>query len=33
MILIYVYLAGAVAIEDEHHEKAPNPAVETMGAV
>jgi F-type H+-transporting ATPase subunit a len=33
MILIYVYLAGAVAIEDEHHEKAPNPVVDTMGAV
>jgi F-type H+-transporting ATPase subunit a len=32
MILIYVYLAGAVAIEDEH-EKTPNPVVDTMGAV
>jgi len=32
MILIYVYLAGAVAIDDEH-EKAPNPVVDTMGAV
>jgi len=32
MILIYVYLAGAVAI-DEEHEKAPNPAADTMGAV
>jgi len=33
MILIYVYLAGAVAIEDEHHEKAPDLVVDTMGAV
>jgi F-type H+-transporting ATPase subunit a len=33
MILIYVYLAGAVAIEDEHHEKAPDPVIDTMGAV
>lgn len=32
MILTYVYLAGAVAI-DEEHEKAPNPVVDTMGAV
>ncbi|MBD3789882.1 MAG: F0F1 ATP synthase subunit A [Campylobacterales bacterium] len=32
MILIYVYLAGAVAI-DEEHEKAPNPVVDTIGAV
>ena len=32
MILIYVYLAGAVAI-DEEHEKAPNPAADIMGAV
>jgi len=32
MILIYVYLAGAVAI-DEEHEKAPNPVADTMGAV
>jgi len=32
MILIYVYLAGAVAI-DEEHEKAPDPVVDTMGAV
>jgi len=32
MILIYVYLAGAVAIEDDH-EKTPNPVVDTMGAV
>jgi len=33
MILIYVYLAGAVAIEDEHHEKAPDLVVDTLGAV
>ena len=32
MILIYVYLAGAVAI-DEEHEKAENPVIDTMGAV
>ena len=32
MILTYVYLAGAVLI-DEEHEKAPNPVVETIGAV
>lgn len=32
MILIYVYLAGAVAI-DEEHEKVPRPIVDTMGAV
>lgn len=32
MILTYVYLAGAVAI-DEAHEEAPNPVVDTMGAV
>ncbi len=32
MILIYVYLAGAVAI-DEEHEKAPDPVIDTMGAV
>ncbi len=32
MILTYVYLAGAVAI-DEEHETAPNPVVDTMGAV
>jgi len=32
MILIYVYLAGAVAI-DEEHEKAPNPTADTIGAV
>jgi len=32
MILTYVYLAGAVAI-DEEHESAPNPAIDTMGAV
>ncbi len=32
MILIYVYLAGAVAV-DEEHEKAPNPVADTMGAV
>jgi F-type H+-transporting ATPase subunit a len=33
MILTYVYLAGAVALEDEHPEKAPEPVVDTMGAV
>ncbi len=32
MILTYVYLAGAVAI-DEDHETAPNPVADTMGAV
>ena len=32
MILTYVYLAGAIAI-DEEHEKSPNPVVDTMGAV
>ncbi len=32
MILTYVYLAGAVAI-DEEHEAAPSPAIDTMGAV
>lgn len=32
MILAYVYLAGAVAI-DEEHETAPNPIIDTMGAV
>jgi F-type H+-transporting ATPase subunit a len=32
MILTYVYLAGAVAIEEEH-DKAPNPVVDTMGEV
>ena len=32
MILIYVYLAGAVAIDDEH-DKAPNPVADTMGEV
>ena len=32
MILIYVYLAGAVAI-DEDHEKAADPVIDTMGAV
>jgi F-type H+-transporting ATPase subunit a len=32
MILTYVYLAGAVAI-DEEHEKAPDPVIDTMGAV
>ncbi|MEA3492398.1 MAG: F0F1 ATP synthase subunit A [Campylobacterota bacterium] len=32
MILSYVYLAGAVAIDVEH-EEAPNPVVDTMGAV
>jgi F-type H+-transporting ATPase subunit a len=32
MILIYVYLAGAVAIE-ESHEHAVNPVAETIGAV
>jgi len=32
MILIYVYLAGAVAIDDEH-DKAPNPVIDTMGEV
>lgn len=32
MILIYVYLAGAVAI-DEEHEKAADPVIDTMGAV
>jgi F-type H+-transporting ATPase subunit a len=33
MILTYVYLAGAVALEEEHPEKAPEPVVDTMGAV
>jgi len=33
MILTYVYLAGAVALEDEHPEKAPDPVVDTIGAV
>ena len=33
MILTYVYLAGAVALEEEHPEKAPDPVVDTMGAV
>ncbi len=32
MILTYVYLAGAVTI-DEEHEAAPDPVVATMGAV
>jgi len=32
MILTYVYLAGAVAV-DEEHEKAPDPVIDTMGAV
>ena len=32
MILIYVYLAGAVAV-DEEHDKAPDPVIDTMGAV
>ncbi len=32
MILAYVYLAGAVAI-DEEHEKESDPVVETIGAV
>jgi F-type H+-transporting ATPase subunit a len=32
MILTYVYLAGAVAI-DEEHESAPDPVIDTMGAV
>lgn len=32
MILTYVYLAGAVAI-DEEHEKVANPVVDTMGTV
>ncbi|WP_456433431.1 F0F1 ATP synthase subunit A [Nitratifractor sp.] len=33
MILTYVYLAGAVALEEEHPETAPEPVVDTMGAV
>jgi len=33
MILTYVYLAGAVAIEEGHEEEAPAPVVDTMGAV
>ena len=33
MILTYVYLAGAVALEEEHPEKAPEPVVDAMGAV
>ena len=33
MILTYVYLAGAVAIEEGHEEQAPDPVVDTMGAV
>ncbi len=33
MILTYVYLAGAVALEEEHPEKAPEPIADTMGAV
>jgi F-type H+-transporting ATPase subunit a len=33
MILTYVYLAGAVALEEEHPEKAPEPVVDTLGAV
>lgn len=32
MILTYVYLAGAVAIDDEH-QTAPNPTADIMGAV
>ena len=32
MILIYVYLAGAVVV-DEKHKKSPNPVVDTMGAL
>jgi len=33
MILTYVYLAGAVAIDEGHEEHAPDPVVDTMGAV
>ncbi len=33
MILTYVYLAGAVVIEEGHEEQAPDPVVDTMGAV
>jgi F-type H+-transporting ATPase subunit a len=33
MILTYVYLAGAVAVEEGHEEEAPDPVVDTMGAV
>ncbi len=33
MILTYVYLAGAVALEEEHPEKAPEPVADTLGAV
>ena len=33
MILTYVYLAGAVALEEEHPEKAPEPVAVTLGAV
>jgi F-type H+-transporting ATPase subunit a len=33
MILTYVYLAGAVALEEEHPEKAPEPVIDTIGAV
>ncbi len=33
MILTYVYLAGAVAIEEEHPEKSPEPIVDTLGTV
>jgi len=33
MILTYVYLAGAVAIDEGHEEHAPDPIVDTMGAV
>jgi len=33
MILTYVYLAGAVAIEEGHEEQVPDPVADTMGAV
>jgi len=33
MILTYVYLAGAVAVEEGHEEEAPDPVVDAMGAV
>jgi F-type H+-transporting ATPase subunit a len=33
MILTYVYLAGAVALDEEHPEKAPEPVADTLGAV
>ena len=33
MILTYVYLAGAVAIEEGHEEQTPAPVIDTMGAV